>query len=75
MIYLLLKCINPATNIEDSNLKYEIEKSTLAKFDNNVKYLLYDMSSNYNIIIDKGGHQKDCVHHVFRDGLSGPTLN
>ena len=46
MICLILKIINTDTRIGFSNLKYEIEKATLAKFGNNVKYLLDDMSSN-----------------------------
>ena len=46
MIYLIFKNIDPATRIGVSNLKYEIEKATLAKFVNNVKYLLGDVSSN-----------------------------
>ena len=51
MIYLIFKGIIPATMI--GNLKYEIEISTLAKFEKNVKYLLDDMYSNYSIIIYK----------------------
>ena len=46
MIYLLFKIINPYTRIDVSNIKDEIEKSTLANFGNNVKDLLDDMSSN-----------------------------
>ena len=53
MLYLLSKRINPATRVGVSNLKYDIEKAALAKFGNNVKDLLYDMSSNYSIIIDQ----------------------
>ena len=51
---LVFKSINLATRIGVSNLKYDIDKSTLAKFGNNVKDLLDNMSSNYSIIIDKG---------------------
>ena len=54
MLYLLFKITNPAKRIGASNLKYEIEKSTLAKFGNNVKDLLDGMYSNNSIIIDKG---------------------
>ena len=43
MLYLLFNIINPATRIGVSNLKYEIEKATLAKFGNNLKGLLDDM--------------------------------
>ena len=43
---LLFKIISIDTSIGVSNLKYDIEKATLAKFLNNVKYLLDDMSSN-----------------------------
>ena len=46
MIYLLFKIINTDKSIGVSNLKYEIEKSTLAKFGNNIKYIIDDMSSN-----------------------------
>ena len=45
-IYLILGITNPATRIVVSNLKYEIEKATIAKFLNNVKDLLDYMSSN-----------------------------
>ena len=41
MLYLLFKSTKPATRIGFSNLKYDIEKSTLAKFNNSVKDLLY----------------------------------
>ena len=46
MIYLLFKSINLDTRIGVSNLKDEIDKESLTKFDNNVKELLDDMSSN-----------------------------
>ena len=44
IIHLPFKSINPYTRIGVSSLNDEIEKSTLAKFGNNVKYLLDDMS-------------------------------
>ena len=44
IIYLLFKIINPATRIGVSNIIYEIEKSTLAKFVNNVKDLFNYLS-------------------------------
>ena len=44
MLYLILKTINPYTSIGISNRNDEIEKSTLAKFDNNVKDFPDDMS-------------------------------
>ena len=72
ILYLLLKSINTDKSIGVSNLKYEIEKSTLDKFGNNVKYLLYDTSSNYSIIIDKGDHHEYYVCHIFRALLSMP---
>ena len=53
MICLIFKKINPSKRIGVSNIKDDIEKTTLAKFGNNVKDLLYDMSSNYSIFIDK----------------------
>ena len=37
MIYLIFKSINPYTRTGVSKIKYEIEKTTLAKFGNNVK--------------------------------------
>ena len=37
MLYLILKIINPATRIVVSNIKDEIEKSTISKILNNVK--------------------------------------
>ena len=37
MIYLIFKKTKPATSIGVSKLKYEIYKSTLTKFGNNVK--------------------------------------
>ena len=41
MIYLQLKNTNPDTRIFVSNLKDETGKETLAKFENNVKDILY----------------------------------
>ena len=46
IIYLIFKRINPATSIVVSNLKYDIDKSIIAKFLNNVKDLLDYMFSN-----------------------------
>ena len=43
MFYLIFKNINPDARIGVSNLKYDIEKSTLAKFGNNIKDLPDDM--------------------------------
>ena len=54
MRYFLLKSIKPYTRIGLSNLKDEIEKSTLDKFGNNVKDLIDDMPSDYSVITDKG---------------------
>ena len=70
MLYLLFKIINPDTRIGVSNLKDEIEKSTLAKFFINVKYLLYCMSSDYTIIICKGGCNQGFFCHIFRAPFS-----
>ena len=44
MFYFLFKIISPATSIGASNINYEIVKTKLAKFGNNVKYLLDEMS-------------------------------
>ena len=71
MLYILFKRINPATRIGVSNLKDEIDKTTLAKFGNNLKDLLDDMSSNYTTIIDKGESHADYVFHNFRALLTG----
>ena len=75
MIYLLFKIIKLATRIGVSNLKDETEKATLAKFGNDVKDLIYDMSLNYSIVIDKEELNEDYVRHIFRDILSGPNSN
>ena len=75
ILYHLFKSIYPATRIVVSNLKYEIDKSTLAKFDNNVKDLLDDIYSNFSIIIDKGELHKYFVRHIFRAIFEGPNSN
>ena len=59
MIYILFETINPVTRIEMFNLKYDIYKTTLSKFVYSVKDILYDMSSNYTIIVDKGRWHED----------------
>ena len=66
MLYLLFKIINLATTISFPKLKDEIEKSTLAKFGNDVNDLLDDMSSNYSIIVDKIELHEDYIIHLFR---------
>ena len=71
MLYLVVKSINPATSIVVSNLKYDIEKSILAKFGNNVKDLFDYMFLYYSIILDIGEQHEDYVRHIFRDLLSG----
>ena len=43
ILHFLFKSTNPATIIGVSNLKYEIEKATLANFEHNVKEILDDM--------------------------------
>ena len=58
MFYLIFKSVNLDTRIVVSKLKYEIEKSTLSKFGNNVKDLLDEHDSKYPIIIDKGKHHE-----------------
>ena len=73
MLYLILKSIKRATSIGVSNLKDEIEKSTLSRFGKNEKYLIYDMYSNYSIIIDKGERHYYYVHRIFRDPVLGPN--
>ena len=71
MLYLLLKINNPDTRIFVSNLKYEIDKSNLAKFGNNVKYLLDGIYYYYTIIINEGERHGFYIHHIFRDLFSG----
>ena len=46
MLELIFKIINLDTRIGVSNLKYDIETTTLPKFGNYIKYLLDDISSN-----------------------------
>ena len=71
MIYILFKIINPDKSIGVYNLKDEIEKSTLAKFGNNIKYIIDDMSSNYSINKDTRERHEDYVRRIFRDLLTG----
>ena len=73
MLYLLFKVIKPATGSGVSNLKYEIEKSSLSKFSNNVKYLLDEMSSKYTIIIDKVERHQDYACHISGITCQGQT--
>ena len=61
MLYLLFKRIKPYTPISVSNQKYDIGKENLIKSGNNVKNLIDDMSSNYTIIIYKGGSMRIIV--------------
>ena len=75
MLYLIFKSINPATIIGVSNLKYDIEISTLTNFGNNVKDILDHMSPNYSIVVDKGERCEDYVRHIFRALLSYPNSN
>ena len=72
MIYFLFKIINPATIIAVSNLKDEIQKSKLAKFGNNIKDLIDNMSSNYTNIVDKVEIPEGYALHIFKALLSGP---
>ena len=46
MLWLILKIINTYTRIGVSNINYETEKATLAKFGNDVKDLLGEIYSN-----------------------------
>ena len=73
MLHLIFKGINLATMICVSNLKEEIQKSTLAKFVNNLEDILDDMSSNYSIIVYNVERHEDYVRKIFRDILSGPN--
>ena len=41
-IYLLSKSTNPTTGVVVSNIKYEIDNTTLSKFGNNIKDILDD---------------------------------
>ena len=66
MVDLTFKRINPATRIGVSNLKYEIEKAKIAKFDKNLKDLPDNMYSNYNITTDKGERHYNYVCHILR---------
>ena len=75
MIYLLFKIINTDKSIGVSNLKYEIEKANLANFGEKIKDLLYDMSLNDSILLDKGERREDYVRNIFMDLLSGPRSN
>ena len=75
ILYLIFKIINSATSIGVSNLKYEIEKATLANFGGKIKDLLYDMSLNDSILLDKGERREDYVRNIFMDLLLGPRSN
>ena len=51
----------------------KIEKFILSKFGKNFKDILDYMSSNYTIIIDKGGRQEDYACHILISLLSRPN--
>ena len=72
MLYLSFKQINPDTRIGVSNIKDEIEKSTLDNFYNNEKDFLDDMSSNNTIVIYKVETKQNYAFHIFRDILLEP---
>ena len=66
MLLLVLKKINPTTQVGISNLKNAIEKVTLQKSSNNVVVMLNRMQQNLEDIKDRGSTHDDYLRHMFR---------
>ena len=66
MLWLILKMINPTTQVGISNLKDAIEQETLQKFSNNVFVMLDRMQKNLEDIKDSGSTHNDYLHHMLR---------
>ena len=73
MLYLKFKRNYPEIWICVSNLKYEFEKATIDKFGKYIKDILYYISSNYTMIIDKREHPEDDVHNLFGELFTCPN--
>ena len=72
MLYLSFKQINPDTRIGVSNIKDEIEKSTLGRHVIKKIFFIVDMSSNNTIVIYKVETKQNYAFHIFRDILLEP---
>ena len=72
VVYLIFRSIDNVTIIGASNLKDDIEKATILWFGKNLRNILDYMLANNTIIINKGGHHKYYVNHIFRDILAVP---
>ena len=66
MLWLILKKINPTTQVGISNLKDAIEQATLQKSSNNIVVMLNRMQQNLEYIKNHGSTHNDYLRHMFR---------
>ena len=73
ILWLLLQICNPSTRVGVAELKDDLRKATLAKFQNNVKLLTDYMSSKYRNIQEKGQSHEDYILDLFNALASVPN--
>ena len=74
MLLLILKKINPTTQVGISSLKDTIEQATLQKSSNNVVVMIDRMPQNLEDIKDRGSTHDDYLCHMFRALMTSTNM-
>ena len=65
ILHFLMASINPNTRVGVTGLKEKIRMAKIGSFNHNVKDLLTDIASNYNLIVEQGFSHNNVVMDTF----------
>ena len=74
MLWLILKNINPTTQVGISSLKDAIEQGTLQKISNKVVVMIDRMQKNLEYIKDHGSTHDDYLCHMLRTLMTSTNV-
>ncbi len=74
ILHILMSSVNPNTRVGVTGLKEKIRTAKMGAFNHNVKDLLTDIASNYNMIVEQGFSHDDVVMDTFKALLTSTNV-
>ena len=74
ILHILMSSVNPNTRVGFTGLKEKIRAAKMGAFNHNVKDLLTDIGSNYNMIVEQGFSHNDVVMDTFKALLTSTNV-
>lgn len=74
ILHILMASVNPNTRVGVSGLKEKIRMAKMGAFNHNVKDMLTDIASNYNLIVEQGFSHDDIIMDTFNALLTSKNM-